>query len=75
MTTQAAPSLEDLHAVVRSYGVLVKWALAAAVVGAVWVTAMTFRVAALEKAADKLGPMEKALTRIETRLGIAEDGK
>jgi len=75
MPVESEPTLAVLEAVTRRYGILVKWVLAAAIAGAVWVTAMTFRVSALEKAVEKLDPMKESLTRIETRLGIKEPGK
>ena len=77
--SDSTPDLAALEDVVRRYGLLVKWAIAAAVAATVWITSMTFRVAALEKqmttVVDTLGPVDRALDRIQDRLGIQQPEK
>lgn len=77
MTDAAPPTLSILEDVVRRYGLLVKWVIAAAIAATVWVTSMTFRVAALEKSMDKvvnqLDPVRDSLNKIENSLGIARE--
>lgn len=74
--TAVPPNLAVLEDVVRRYGLMVKWAIGAAVAATVWITSMTFRVAALEKSmtrvVDTLSPVERALDRIQNRLGIEQ---
>lgn len=73
------PNLAVLEDTIRRYGLLVKWAIGAAVAATVWITSMTFRVAALEKSmtkvVDTLNPVERALDRIQDRLGIEQPEK
>ena len=78
-TTPTPPGIAVLEDVVRRYGLLVKWAFVAAVAGAIWITAMTLRVTRLEESmkqvVDTLSPVERALDRIQDRLGINQPEK
>lgn len=77
--SDSTPDLAALEDVVRRYGLLVKWAIGAAVAATVWITSMTFRVAALEKqmttVVERLDPVRDALSRIQERLGIQQPEK
>lgn len=77
--SDSTPDLAALEDAVRRYGLLVKWAIGAAVAATVWITSMTFRVAALEKqmttVVERLDPVRDALSRIQERLGIQQPEK
>ena len=75
MTDSAAPpNLADAERVIRRYGQLPKWLIAAVIAGTVWVVKVENRLSKMEDKVDavveRLDPVRDALIRIQERLGI-----